>query len=253
MNPASPSVTVITPAYNAAARVGETIRSVQAQSLGDWEMLIADDASEDATAALVEEAARADPRITLIRCAANGGSGAARNAALSRAKGRYIAFLDSDDLWLPEKLARQTAFMVDSGCALSYTAFRRISADGQRTGRLIHVPDRLTYQTLLKNTAIATLTAMVDSRQTGPLTMSTARRDDYILWLSLLRRGFVARGLNEDLARYRAVAGSLSSRPGRSAAWTWRVYREAEGLGPVRASWCMANYGARALVKRLRF
>lgn len=253
MNPAAPSVSVITPAYNAAARIGETIRSVQGQSLEDWEILIADDASQDDTAAVVEAAAASDPRIVLIRRAANAGSGTARNAALARAKGRYIAFLDSDDLWLPEKLARQTAFMRETGCALSYTAFRRISADGRRTGRLIRVPDCLTYEELLKNTAIATLTAMVDSEQTGPLILSTARRDDYILWLSLLRRGFVARGLHEDLARYRAVAGSLSSRPGRSAAWTWRVYRESEGLGLVRASWCMAHYGARAVLKRLRF
>ena len=253
MNPTSPRVSVITPAYNAAARIGDSIRSVQAQSLEDWEMLIADDCSQDETAELVEDEARTDPRITLIRCAVNGGSGAARNAALSRAKGRFIAFLDSDDLWLPEKLARQTAFMQDSGCAISYTAFRRLTADGSRTGRLIEVPNRLTYRALLKNTAIATLTAMVDSRQTGPLRMSTARRDDYILWLSLLRRGFNAHGLQEDLARYRVVAGSLSSRPMRSAAWTWSVYRETECLGLVRASWCMAHYGARALVKRLRF
>ena len=253
MSPTSPSVTVITPAYNAAARIGETIRSVQAQSIEDWEMLIADDCSQDETAAVVEDAARADPRITLIRCATNGGSGAARNAALSQAQGRYVAFLDSDDLWLPEKLARQIAFMQDAGCAISYTAFRRLAAEGGRTGRLIRVPARLTYRALLKNTAIATLTAMVDTQQTGPLQMSTARRDDYILWLSLLRRGFVACGLQEDLARYRVVAGSLSSRPTRSAAWTWSVYREAEGLGLIRASWCMAHYGARALIKRLRF
>ncbi len=249
----TPAVSIITPAYNAAATIRMTIRSVQTQSFEDWEMLIADDGSEDDTAAVVEEVAASDGRVVLIRCPANAGSGAARNAALARAAGRYVAFLDSDDLWLPEKLARQTAFMRDKACALSYTAFRRISTDGARTGRLIPVPERLTYGALLKNTAIATLTAMVDSRQTGPLSMSTARRDDYILWLSLLRRGFIAHGLQEDLARYRAVAGSRSSRPGRSAASTWRVYREAEGLGLVRASWCMTHYGARALVKRLRF
>lgn len=248
-----PSVSVITPAYNAAATLRMTIRSVQTQSFEDWEMLIADDGSEDDTAAVVEQAAASDERLVLIRCPANGGTGAARNAALARAQGRYMAFLDSDDLWLPEKLARQIAFMRDKACALSYTAFRRITADGAHTGRLIPVPAQLTYGALLKNTAIATLTAMVDSEQTGPLRMAEARRDDYILWLSLLRRGFVAQGLQEDLARYRVADGSLSSRPGRSAAWTWRVYREAEGLGLVRASWCMAHYGARALGKRLRF
>lgn len=248
-----PAVSIITPAYNAAATIRMTIRSVQTQSFEDWEMLIADDGSEDDTAAVVEQAAASDERLVLIRCPANRGSGPARNAALVRAGGRYVAFLDSDDLWLPEKLARQIAFMGAKACALSYTAFRRISADGARTGRLIQVPEQLTHDTLLKNTAIATLTAMVDTDRTGPLRMAEARRDDYILWLSLLRRGFTAHGLQEDLARYRVAGGSLSSRPGRSAAWTWRVYREAEGLDPLRASWYMAHYGARALLKRLRF
>lgn len=249
----APLVSVITPAYNAAGTIAETIRSVQAQEFGDWQMLIADDNSQDETCAVVEALAGADPRIALIRRSATGGSGPARNAALEWARGRFVAFLDSDDLWLPEKLKRQLAFMADTGCAISYTAFRRITADGARTGRLIPAPARVTYGTLLKNTAIATLTAMVDTRQTGPLRMADARRDDYILWLSLLRQGFAARGLQEDLARYRARGGSLSSRPRRSAAWTWRVYREAERLDLVQASWCMAHYGARAVIKRLRF
>lgn len=248
-----PTVSVITPAYNAARTIGATIRSVQAQTFGDWQMLIADDYSQDETCAVVEDHTRADPRVALVRRATTGGSGPARNAALERARGRYVAFLDSDDLWQPEKLTRQLAFMADTGCAISYTAFRRITADGERTGRLIRVPATVTYESLLKNTAIATLTAMVDTRQTGPLRMADARRDDYILWLSLLRQGFVARGLQEDLARYRARGDSLSSRPQRSAAWTWRVYREAERLDLLHASWCMAHYGARAVIKRLRF
>lgn len=248
-----PVVSVITPAYNAARFIGEAMASVQAQSLTDWEMVVADDASSDDTAAIVEAASRQDPRIRLVRREGNGGSGPARNAALAVARGRFIAFLDSDDLWLPDKLERQVAFMKAEGCALSYTAYRRVSADAQRIGRLIEVPPRMTYRRLLRNTAIATLTAMVDSAQTGPLRMAEMRRDDYILWLSLLRRGFAARGLQEDLARYRAVGDSLSSRPGRSAAWVWLVYREAERLGPVRSAWYLANYGARAVLKRLRF
>jgi teichuronic acid biosynthesis glycosyltransferase TuaG len=100
---------------------------------------------------------------------------------------------------------------------------------------------------------IATLTGMVDTAKTGPLRMTVARRDDYILWLSLLKRGLVARGLQEDLARYRVVRGSLSSKPKRSAAWVWAVYREVEKLGRLHAAWCMLHYGARAVMKRLVF
>ena len=249
----APLVSIITPAYNAERFVGETVRSVQAQTLGDWEMLIADDASPDGTRHVVEGLARDDARVRYIALERNGGPALARNAALARARGRYIAFLDSDDLWLPAKLERQIAFMRERDCAMSYTAFRRISVDGARIGRLIEVPRSLTYRQLLKNTAIATLTCVVDRRMTGPFAMTDAGYDDYILWLSLLRRGFVAHGLQEDLARYRVVGGSISSKPRRSAAWTWRVYREIEGLDLVPAAWCMAHYGLRAVAKRLRF
>ncbi|HIC81091.1 MAG TPA: glycosyltransferase family 2 protein [Kiloniellaceae bacterium] len=250
---ARPLVSVITAAYNAETFIRETIASVRHQTLEDWEMLVADDASGDNTAAIVRDCAATDARVKLVTLQRNGGVAAARNAALAEAKGRFIAFLDSDDLWLPEKLERQVAFMRQRDCAVSYTAFRRINEDGRQLGRLITVPERLTYAQLLKNTAIATLTGMVDTDRTGPIRMTEARRDDFILWLSILKRGFVAYGLQEDLARYRVVHGSLSSKPKRSAAWTWSVYREVEKLGLLHASWCMLHYGARAVLKRLVF
>lgn len=250
---AQPRVSVITAAYNAEAFIAETIASVQAQTLADWEMLVADDASGDRTAAIVESFAEQDPRVRLISLDSNGGVARARNAALAEARGRYIAFLDSDDLWLPQKLERQLAFMAERDAAVSYTAFRRIDERGAQIGRLVKVPPRLTYRQLLKNTAIATLTGMADTAKTGPLRMTEARRDDYILWLSILKRGFVAEGLQEDLARYRVVTGSLSSKPKRSAAWVWNVYRRIEGLGPLQSAWYLAHYGTRALLKRLVF
>jgi teichuronic acid biosynthesis glycosyltransferase TuaG len=249
----TPLVSVITAAYNAEAFIGEAIASVQAQTLADWELLVADDASTDRTTALVEAVAAADPRIRLIRLEHNGGVARARNAALSAARGRFVAFLDSDDIWLPQKLERQIALMQAEDAAVSYTAFRRIDQTGHRLGRLVTVPARLTYRQLLKNTAIATLTGMVDTTKTGPIRMTEARRDDYILWLSLLKRGFVAHGLQQDLARYRVVRGSLSSKPKRSAAWVWDVYRKIEKLGPLHAGWCMLHYSARAVMKRLVF
>jgi len=249
----APLVSVITAAYNAEAFIAQAIASVQAQSLADWEMLIADDASGDRTAAIVEAAAAQDPRVRLIRLVQNGGVARARNAALAAARGRFIAFLDSDDLWLPEKLEHQVSFMQARDAAVSYTSFRRIDETGKQVGRLVKVPSRLTYRQLLKNTAIATLTGIVDTAKTGPIRMTEARRDDYILWLSILKRGFVAHGLREDLARYRVVQGSLSSKPKRSAAWVWDVYRKVEKLNLLHAAWCMAHYGARAVLKRLVF
>lgn len=243
-------VSIVTPAFEAERFIAETIASVQTQSFGDWELLVVDDASRDRTADVVTALASADPRIRLLRQARNGGPARARNRALAEARGRYVAFLDSDDLWLPEKLERQLALMRQSGCAVCFTAFRRMSADGGRIGRLIPVPERITYRQLLANTAIAMLTAVVDRQQAGEIRMTEAGYDDYILWLSLLRRGLTARGLNEDLARYRVVGGSVSSRPLRSAGWVWRIYREQEKLPLPAASWYLANYGLRALLKR---
>ncbi|HKY94313.1 MAG TPA: glycosyltransferase family 2 protein [Kiloniellales bacterium] len=248
-----PLVSVITPAFCAERFLPETLASIRAQSLRDWECLVVDDASTDRTAEIAAAAAAEDPRIHLIRQTANRGVAAARNAALRAATGRYIAFLDADDLWLPGKLERQIAFMRATGATLSYTAFRRIDETGTRVGRLITVPPAMTWRRLLKNTKIHTLTVVVDRERTGPFAMVERRRDDIILWLTLLRHGATARGLNEDLARYRVVKGSLSSSHLRAAGWMWRAYREEIGLGRLDAFWCLCHYGARAFWKRLSF
>ena len=249
----APRVSIITAAFNAGPFIEATIDSVRKQTLADWEMLVVDDASADRTADIVQDISVQDPRVILIRLQQNSGVSVARNTALAQARAPLIAFLDSDDLWLPEKLEHQVDFMARQDAALSYTSYRRISEDGGRIGRLLKAPSRLTYNQLLKNTAIATVTAMVDTRKTGQIRMTEARRDDYILWLSILKRGLLGHGLQEDLARYRVVRGSLSSKPKRSAAWVWTVYRRVEKLGPLRAAWCMAHYGTRAVLKRLVF
>jgi teichuronic acid biosynthesis glycosyltransferase TuaG len=248
-----PLVSIITPAWNSEAYIGATIASVRSQTMPDWEMLIADDCSSDRTAEVVESLARGDARVRLIRLRSNGGPARARQAALEAAGGGYLAFLDSDDLWLPAKLERQIAFMHAKGAALSYTSFRRISADGRRIGRQRRIPSSLGYSQLLRNTAIATLTAMVDRRRAGKVSFRDAGYDDFCLWLSILRQGHVAYGLNEDLARYRVRGNSVSSRPLRSARWVWNIYRNVERLTFPQAAWCLANFGVRAGCKRLWF
>ena len=244
-----PLVSVITPCYNSAPFIAETVASVQAQTTSSWEMLLADDCSTDRTREIIAEIAAQDPRVVLIARQANGGPAAARNSALAQARGRYIAFLDHDDLWLPDKLTRQLAFMAETDCAFSYTAFRRISENGERVGGLIEAPPAMTYAGLLKNTAIANLTTLVDQTKTGPIRVPEMPYDDYVLWLSLLKRGLTARGLNEDLARFRVVEGSSSSRKHYAMAWVWRIYRDVEKLSLPHALWCLANYVIRAAVK----
>lgn len=249
----SPLVSIITPAYNAARHIKETIASVQAQSLTDWELLVVDDCSKDDTVSVVREFASRDPRVHLIKQEKNGGPAAARQAAIDAAKARYIAFLDSDDVWLPNKLEIELAFMRENDAALTFTAFRRISEDGSFTGRLIGVPTRLSYRGLLKNTAIATSTVLVDRDKTGALSMTRTYYDDYALWLSILRRGHIAHGLPQDLMRYRVVSRSVSRNKGRSAYWVWRLYRDVEKLNLLYATWCFIHYAARAYIKYRRF
>lgn len=246
-------VSIITPAYRAARFIGETIRSVQAQTYREFEMLVVDDCSPDETAAVVERFAATDARIRLLRQPANGGPAAARNRALAEARGRWIAFLDSDDLWLPEKLERQLAFHRAQGAKISYTEFRRVAADGSRVGRRIAVPDWLDYDRLLCNTGIATSTVIVDRARTGPFRMKKTYYDDYACWLELLRSGGRAVGLREDLMRYRVLGGSVSRNKLKSARHVWRTYREVEGLGLLRSAWAFVNYAGRAAVKYGRF
>jgi teichuronic acid biosynthesis glycosyltransferase TuaG len=248
-----PLVSIIMPSWNVQRFIEETIHSVQAQTFGDWELLIADDCSTDRTPAIIAEIGTRDPRVKLIRLAKNGGPALARQAAIDQAKGRYLAFLDSDDLWLPAKLERQLAFVREKRAALSYTAFRRIDEANTISGRLIAVPAQLSYDQLLKNTSIATLTALVDREISGPVAMTNEGYDDFCLWLSILRRGHVACGLNEDLARYRVRGASVSSRPVRSAKWVWNIYRNVEQLPLVKAAWCFGHWGARAWLKRRQF
>ena len=248
-----PLVSIITPSWNVERLIGETIESVQAQTLRDWELLIADDCSTDNTAAMIESYAAKDPRVKLIRQPRNSGPALARQAAIEQAQGRFIAFLDSDDLWLPAKLERQVAFAREHRAALSYTAFRRINENGSVTGRLIAVPASLSYDQLLKNTSIATLTALVDREISGPIAMKNEGYDDFCLWLSILKPGHVAWGLNEDLARYRVRGVSVSSRRGRAAGWVWHIYRNVERLSLPKSAWCFAHWAARAWLKRRQF
>ncbi len=249
----SPLVSIVTPAYKAEGFIGATIESVIAQDYAQWEMIVVDDHSPDGGAEVVRRYASIDARVKLVQLKKNVGAAMARNAALEAASGRYIAFLDSDDMWLPSKLSTQLAFMQDVQSGLSFTSFRRISQAGDRVGRLIRVPARLDYDALLRNTAIATSTVIVDTAISGEFRMTKTYYDDFVLWLRLLKRGISARGLPLDLARYRMVAKSISRNKWNSALHVWRTYREIEGLSALYAAWCFAHYSCRAWLKYRRF
>ena len=263
------------PAYNASATIEHSIRSVLAQTYPHWELLVVDDGSTDATVDIARRVS-AGTNMRLLEIGGRMGPAAARNAALKIASGRWIAFLDSDDLWLPEKLERQLAFMRKTGAALSFTAYRRMNETGRMLPRVIEVPTTVSYRQLLRSNCIGCLTAMFDRQRFAGATFPdlglledhrwiawlgvTGRvgHEDYGLWLSLLRDDgsggttrIVAHGLNEPLALYRVGTTSFSGNKLRAAAFQWTLYRRTEKLPFLRSAYLFAHYAARGLFKRI--
>ncbi len=249
----SPLVSIIIPAFNAARFIRATLESVQAQTYTNWEALVVDDCSQDNTYEIVKELANIDNRIRCFQLTENSGPAIARNTAIATATGRYIAFLDSDDLWLPQKLDRQLLFMQAYDIAFSYTQYRRISESGDTCSKLISVPDQIQYWNLLKNTAVTTSTVVIDRKKTGLFEMVNKGYDDFILWLYLLKSGFTAFGLQEDLCRYRIVNNSISRNKLTAARWVWSIYRQTEKISPPLALWCFVNYAWRGYWKNKEY
>jgi len=241
-----PLVSVLMPAFQAAAHLPRAAGSVRAQTLGGWELLIVDDGSTDTTAACARALCARDGRVRLLRHGHRRGAAAARNTALAAARGRYIAFLDADDAWHPEKLARQIAFMQATGAAFSYTGFARVSPRG--VVRQVAVPAHVSRAGLLRGNVIGCLTAIYDTAQLGKVAMpDLPRRHDFALWLDLLTRTPRALGLQEVLATHWRRPGSLSSARWQATAATWHVYRAHARLGRARALGCLIAHHANRL------
>ena len=238
-----PLVSVITPAYNAEAFIAETIESVMNQTYANWEMIIVDDRSSDKTMDIIHEYAAQDDRIKVHQLVENSGSAVARNTAMDLAQGKFFAFLDSDDQWLPEKLAIQVAFMQENGVAFSFTKYVRMTEDGKLTKAVSKAPKKVGYTQLMKHCVIGCLTVMVDREKIGEERMVNIRtRQDYVFWLTLTKKGFDAYGLPEVLAKYRLVENSISSNKFKAAKQNWYVYYHIEKQGLIKSLWYFTNY-----------
>lgn len=238
-----PLVSIVMPLYDAAPHVAEAVASVAAQSMTDWELLVVDDASTDGGAEVVERLAAGDERISLVRHPANRGAAAARNTATHRARGRWIAFLDADDIWDPPKLARLLAFAERGGFGFVHHWYRRMKADGTPRPDVVKAPESLRYRDLLRANRIGCLTAMYDAGRIGKVyAPDIAARNDYATWLTVLRRVEAAHCLPEVLASYRLSPGSLSRRKLGLVTHHYHLFREVERLSvPAAAFYVSCN------------
>lgn len=235
-----PAVSVIMPAYNSRATIAESIQSVIDQTFSDWELLVIDDCSPEPIADIVESFH--DERIRYIRLAENQGVAVARNTGIAKAKGRYIAFLDSDDLWLPEKLSAQLHFMKEHQYAFTYTRYSQFTDDPTKPIRLVKTKPSVDYKHLLRGNDIGCLTVMIDQKQVSQVKMPTMYHEDYITWLTVLKKDKRAYSLAKDLARYRINKTSLSGNKKKSFHGTWNVYRRSQGLSLWKSVYYMIYY-----------
>lgn len=239
----NPLISVITPSFNSSDFILSTVESVRAQTMSDWELIVVDDFSTDGSVDLINRLKNQDKRILLFKMERNSGPSICRNKAIGHARGRYMAFLDSDDLWEPRKLRSQIDLMRERKCALSYTAYRKIDEDGKFIGGLVSVPSSVTYHDLLKTNSIGCLTAVYDTQLVGKRYMpDIPLRQDYALWLSILKGGHRAFGLDKCLAYYRVRSRSISRNKLEAAGWQWRTYRKIEGLSVPASLFYFAHY-----------
>lgn len=243
-------ISVITPAYNAEKYISQTIESVIGQTFTDWEMIIVDDASKDNTYNIACEFAELDKRIRVIKQPINLGVAAARNIALDIATGEYIAFLDSDDLWMPDKLKKQYNFMENNKLALTYTMYQKFSDSDKQGGKVIKVPKEMTYKKIFGNTSIACLTVMVNRKMVGKFHMPPLiHTEDQCTWQEILSRGYKAYALNENLALYRESVGSLTNNKKSAALKQWNTYRKYHRFSVFKSFYYFCCYAINAIIK----
>lgn len=247
-------VSIITPTYNCARFITETIKSVQSQTFTDWEMIISDDCSTDGTYKVIEPYLQSDNRIKYICNEKNSGAAITRNNALKIAKGRWIAFLDSDDLWMPEKLERQIQFMVSNGYSFSYHDYVEISEDGRELGVYVSGKKRVSKFDMFACCWPGCLAVMYDANRIGVVQVNDVKKNnDTAMWLKVIQKSdcFL---LNENLAKYRRRKGSITPPSIKDRIlWHYRLFRDAEEMNPLFAAFWMCMNIVGNLCKKMFF
>ena len=243
------SVTIIMPSYDSEKFIIESIESVLAQTYSNWELIIVDDCSPDDSNKIITKYVDSDGRIKLIKLQKNSGPAVARNTAIEAASGRYIAFLDSDDVWLPNKLETQINFMHDNDLAFTYSSYRLVGEDNEHLGVFI-TKDKISYFDILKTCSVGCLTAIYDTKKIGKQYMPLIlKRQDYGLWLKILKLIGETKGISEPLATYRIRKNSVSSNKVKAAKYQWKIYRDIEKLSFLKSLYYFVFYAYNGVTK----
>jgi teichuronic acid biosynthesis glycosyltransferase TuaG len=236
----SPLVSIIIPTFNSQKFIFETIRSVQNQTYVNWEIILVDDCSKDETVAIISRFTQEDNRIQMLELAVNSGTGVARNSALGAATGKYIAFLDADDLWKPNKLEVQIKFMQANNLPFTFSFYDCIDEEGKPLNKRLEAPINLSYRQLFYCNYIGNLTGIYDVNYFGKIPISAIRkRQDWMLWLTVLKKIKIAHPVPESLAYYRVRDNSISTSKLDLIKYNFAVYRKFHGFSFPIAVACM--------------
>jgi teichuronic acid biosynthesis glycosyltransferase TuaG len=247
-------VSIITPTYNAEKFIKETLKSVQNQTYQNWEMILVDDASTDETVKIISDFAKNNSRIKLFKLEKNTGNGFARNIALDKAVGKYIAYLDADDLWFPNKLEKQVEFLKTNNLPFTFSFYDCIDEEGNSLKRRVEAPINLTYDELFFCNYVGNLTAIYDADYFGKIILeATQKRQDWRLWLTILRQIQVTRPVPEPLAFYRIRKDSISSSKFKLIKHNFGVYREFHGFNFVFSVLLMVRFLFTQLIIKPRY
>ena len=247
-------VTVVTPVWNSEKYIEKTIRSVQDQTYTNWEMIIVDDCSTDCTVEIIEKIARSDNRIKVLQQSVNSGAAKARNRSVLEGQGRFIAYLDADDIWKPEKLEKQVKFMKDNELGFSCASYEVIDDEGNSLNKYVHMLPKVDYIGFLTNNLLQTVNIMVDTNIINKkylMMPDIRRRQDAATWLQILKAGFECYGLDEILGEYRRTKASLSSNKVKAVRGVWNLYRNIEKLPLLFSGYCFIRYVLLAIWKRV--
>lgn len=248
-------VSIIIPVFNSEKYLEDTINCIINQTYQNYEAIFVDDFSKDNSVRIIEKHMKANSKFKLIKINNHIGVSRCRNIAIRNAKGRYITFLDSDDIWQNEKLEKQLEFIKRKKVGFVYCSFRALNNEGTKIGKKINIPQKLNYKKALLNTRILTITAMIDLNVIPKryCYMPNVMNEDMATWWKILKKGYVAYGQNEVLAYYRKSKKSRSSKKMKTAFYRWKLYRDVEKISIFKSMFCFINYSINAVWKRLSF